>query len=85
MPLEPALKFLKEHEGYDRQYYAGYLGPVNFNNQTNLFVNLRCMQLQDQTAILYAGAGITVDSDPHEEWIETEMKLNTLLKVIQHQ
>ncbi len=84
MPLEPALKFLKEHEGYDRQYYAGYLGPVNFNNQTNLFVNLRCMQLQDDAALLYAGAGVTVDSDPKEEWIETEMKLNTLLKVIHH-
>jgi isochorismate synthase len=84
MPLEPALKFLKEHEGYDRQYYAGYLGPVNFKNQTNLFVNLRCMQLQDDMAILYAGAGVTVDSDPQEEWIETEMKLNTLLKVIPH-
>jgi isochorismate synthase len=82
MPLEPALKFLKEHEGYDRQYYAGYLGPVNFNSQTNLFVNLRCMQLQDGKALLYAGAGVTVDSDPAEEWIETEMKLNTLLKVI---
>jgi isochorismate synthase len=82
MPLEPALNFLKEHEGYDRQYYAGYLGPVNFNNQTNLFVNLRCMQLQDDKALLYAGAGVTVDSDPKEEWIETEMKLNTLLKVI---
>jgi isochorismate synthase len=85
MPLEPALKFLKEHEGYDRQYYAGYLGPVNFNNQTNLFVNLRCMQLQDQQALLYAGAGITIDSDPEEEWNETELKLNTLLKVIRHQ
>ncbi len=85
MPLEPALKFLKEHEGYDRQYYAGYLGPVNFNNQTNLFVNLRCMQLEDNKALLYAGAGVTVDSDPQEEWIETEMKLNTLLKVIHHQ
>ncbi len=84
MPLEPALKFLKEHEGYDRQYYAGYLGPVNFINQTNLFVNLRCMQLQDEKALLYAGAGVTVDSNPEEEWNETEMKLNTLLKVIHH-
>ncbi len=85
MPLEPALKFLKEYEGYDRQYYAGYLGPVNFNNQTNLFVNLRCMQLQEKNAVLYAGAGVTIDSDPEEEWKETELKLNTMLKVIHHQ
>jgi isochorismate synthase len=85
MPLEPSLKFLKENEGYDRQYYAGYLGPVNFSNQTNLFVNLRCMQLHDQSALLYAGAGITIDSDPEEEWHETEMKLNTIRKVIHQQ
>ncbi len=82
MPLDPALKFLKEREGYNRQYYSGYLGPVNFNSETNLYVNLRCMQLVDQKAILYAGAGITIDSNPEEEWNETEMKLNTMLKVI---
>ena len=85
MPLESALKFLKEHEGYDRQYYSGYLGPINFYNQTNLYVNLRCMQWLDRSAILYAGAGITIDSEPEEEWNETEMKLNTILKVIPHQ
>jgi hypothetical protein len=45
MPLEESLTFLKENEGYDREFYSGYLGPVNINNTINLFVNLRCMQL----------------------------------------
>jgi isochorismate synthase len=31
---------------------------------------------------LYAGAGVTIDSVPENEWEETEMKLNTLLNVI---
>lgn len=82
MPLEPALDFLKKHEGYDREFYSGYLGPVNINSTINLFVNLRCMQVLDTRAIVYAGAGVTADSVPEHEWEETEVKLNTLLNVI---
>jgi isochorismate synthase len=82
MPLEPSLHFLKTHEGYDRSFYAGFLGPVNVNNNIHIFVNLRCMQLGDKKAILYAGAGVTVDSVPEEEFEETEMKFNTLRNVI---
>lgn len=82
MPLEPALEFLQQHEGYNRQFYAGFLGPVHVNNNINIFVNLRCMQLLDSKAILYAGAGVTIDSIPENEWNETEIKFNTLLNVI---
>jgi isochorismate synthase len=82
MPLNKALEFLKTHEGYNRSYYAGYLGPVNVDNDVHIFVNLRCTQLIDDQAILYAGAGVTVDSVPEEEFEETEMKFNTLLNVI---
>jgi isochorismate synthase len=83
MPLDSSLTFLREHEGYDRQYYSGYLGPVNFRQETNLYVNLRCMQLLDKQIILYAGAGVLADSDPEKEWHETEMKMRTLLRIIQ--
>ena len=82
MPLEPAREFLKHHESYDRGFYAGYLGPVNIYNNIELFVNLRCMQISGSRGILYAGAGVTVDSVPEKEWSETEMKFNTLLNVI---
>lgn len=82
MPLEPSLAFLTKHEGYDRGFYAGYLGPVNVNNNIDLFVNIRCLQIQEHQGILYAGAGVTLDSDPEGEWAETEMKFNTLLNVI---
>jgi isochorismate synthase len=82
MPLEPSLKFLEQNENYDREFYSGYLGPVKTNNNIHIYVNLRCMQLFEQHAIVYAGAGVTVDSVPEHEWEETEMKLNTLLNVI---
>ncbi len=83
MPKEAALDFLQKHEGYDRELYSGYLGPVNMQGNTNLFVNLRCLQLKKEEAILYAGAGVTVDSDPNKEFEETELKMKTLENVIQ--
>ena len=82
MPLDPALAFLKKHEGYNRQFYSGYLGPVHISQESQLFVNLRCMQLFEETAMVYAGAGVLADSDPEKEWEETELKMNTLLEVI---
>lgn len=83
MPLEPAFSFLEKNEGYDRGFYSGYLGPVNIDNQINLFVNLRCMEIVKDKATLFAGAGVTIDSIPEKEWEETEMKMKTLLSVIQ--
>ncbi|MEM6525120.1 MAG: chorismate-binding protein [Bacteroidota bacterium] len=82
MPLNPSLEFIHKHENYDRGYFSGYLGPVDFDNSTSLFVNLRCMTIAGNTATLYAGAGVTADSNPEKEWQETEMKMNTLLNLI---
>lgn len=82
MPMLPAAKFLQEFEGYDRSYYSGYLGPVNYAGQTALYVNLRCAKIFKSDMILFAGAGVTEDSDPEKEWIETEIKFQTLLNVI---
>lgn len=82
MPMEPAQEYLIKHEGYEREFYSGYLGPVNVENETHLFVNLRCMKWSGQTAWLYAGAGITADSDPASEVKESEMKMETLHRLI---
>jgi isochorismate synthase len=82
MPMEPAFKFLQEREGYNRQFYSGFLGPVNIANAIHIFVNLRCMHMVNQHLVCYAGCGVTADSVPKKEWEETEMKLNTLLSVV---
>ncbi|MEQ8549545.1 MAG: chorismate-binding protein [Cyclobacteriaceae bacterium] len=82
-PRTSALDFITKNENYNRELYAGFLGPVRFQNKTNLFVNLRCMQVFDDSIRLYAGAGITADSLPHKEWEETEHKMNTLLSLLQ--
>lgn len=82
MPMETALKFLQDREGYDRELYTGYWGPVNVDQETHIYVNLRCMRAGYQEAILYAGAGVTIDSNPVLEWEETVNKMNTMKQVI---
>lgn len=82
MPLEPAMEFLTNQEGYDREYYSGYLGPIHFKSESHLYVNLRCMQLFNDKVRLYAGAGVTADSMADAEWNETEIKMNNLLKIV---
>lgn len=82
LPKEPALRFILSHEGYDRSYYSGFLGPVNSPVGTHLFVNLRCMQLLETEAVLYAGAGITGESSPEKEWQETQHKMQTMGKIL---
>lgn len=82
MPKKITTKFILENEGYDRGFYAGYLGGINFKNGSSLYVQLRCMQLLENQAILYAGGGITADSDTETEWLETEMKCQTIESVV---
>lgn len=83
VPRQTALDFIRRFENYDRGFYSGYLGPMNVNGETHLYVNLRCMQLFEGEAALYAGAGITRGSKPEKEWKETEIKMNTLLEALQ--
>lgn len=82
MPLETSLKFLSEHEGYDREFYSGYLGPLNYQGESSIFVNLRCLQVLEHTVRFYAGAGVTIDSNPSKEMEETEMKMMNLLTLL---
>lgn len=82
VPKLPSLQFLTEIEGYDRSFYSGFIGPAQVGGDTNLFVNLRTVRFKDGKATFFAGAGITEDSIPEREWEETEMKCDTLLKVI---
>ncbi|MBT8395187.1 MAG: isochorismate synthase [Bacteroidia bacterium] len=77
-----AKEFILEQENYNREFYTGFLGTLNGKDGSELFVNLRCMQIKDHSAIIYVGGGITKDSDPENEWIETVNKTNTIKMVL---
>lgn len=78
LPKEKAKQFILENESHERAYYSGFLGPINMNNQTHLFVNLRCLNLNGETLSLFLGGGLTKDSIAEMEWEETELKATTL-------
>jgi isochorismate synthase len=81
-PKEDAISFIKQLEPHDRDYYTGFLGPTSSNGETDLFVNLRCMKVTPDYISLYIGGGITLESDPAEEWHETRLKALSLLKIM---
>lgn len=83
MPRNRALEFIQKNENFDRSLFSGFIGPVNIEDETAIFVNLRCAKLLPYQAILYAGAGVTEDSDPEKEWEETELKCDIIGKFIQ--
>lgn len=84
MPKQEAMQFISDHEGFDREYFSGYLGPVNIMEESHIFVNLRCMKLADSNASLFAGAGILANSQPEKEWHETEIKMQTVLSILEN-
>lgn len=82
LPKEKAIDFILKNEGYKRKYYAGFLGEYNKDNQTDLFVNLRCLEVENDIVNIYVGCGITKDSNPEKEFIETENKSMTMRDVL---
>ena len=82
LPKEKAKEFILKNENYNREYYTGFFGELNMENSTNLFVNLRCMQIKSSKAIVYIGGGITADSVPEKEWEETVAKSEVVKRVI---
>jgi isochorismate synthase len=82
MPKASALRIIAEQELHDREFYSGFLGPVNIREESHLFVNLRTMKIVGKEATFYAGCGITEDSNPMKEWYETEMKIETLMSIV---
>ncbi|MBL7896972.1 MAG: isochorismate synthase [Crocinitomicaceae bacterium] len=81
IPTKDALKKIKETESHERKFYAGFFGIIQ-NGRSEFFVNLRCMELFSEFALLYVGGGITKESEVEKEWIETEKKAETLGKLL---
>lgn len=83
-PQKFAQEFIIANEDYPREFYTGFVGPINkYNSSASLMVNLRCMKIEENTARIFVGGGITRDSNPKEEWQETQNKMQTMLQVLQ--
>ena len=87
-PRDAAKAFILKNENYNREFYTGFLGEINLgdeetnNKKSHLFVNLRCMEIDNNTASIYVGGGITKDSIAKKEWQETVNKTATMKAVL---
>ena len=82
LPKEDAFRFILENEGYDRSYYSGFIGWLDTEGHTDLYVNLRCMEIKPGETTLYAGGGILASSEIESEWTETGDKMNTMKSIL---
>lgn len=82
---DESFALIKAHESFRRGYYGGFIGEIISESDANFYVNLRSASISTDKVALYAGSGITAESDAEAEWIETEEKLKTLLNFIEKQ
>ena len=82
LPKKETYNYILNQEGYDRKYYSGFIGWLDPSGCTDIYVNLRCMELTEKEAIMYAGGGILPSSVCESEWDETVNKLNTMNRLL---
>jgi isochorismate synthase len=82
LPKNTAQQFILENESYLRTNYSGFLGELNMHNSSQLFVNLRCMQIINNCAEIFVGGGITNESVPEKEFEETVSKSQIMKNIL---
>ena len=82
LPKREAFHFIVHNEHTPRRYYSGFMGMLDPQAETHLYVSLRCMNIESDICHLYAGGGLLKDSTEEQEWAETEAKLQTMRQVL---
>ena len=81
-PPQAAIDWLRDTGERRDGLYTGVAGWIDRDGNGDAAVVLRSAYFEDRTAVLWAGAGIMADSDPRAEFAETEMKLASLMEVL---
>ncbi|WP_408897672.1 anthranilate synthase component I family protein [Nocardioides sp. R1-1] len=81
-PKLRTMEIIEEVEATARGAYAGAFGWVSGDGRADLGVVIRTLVTAGDDYVLGTGGGITVASDVHEEWAETEWKAARLLQAI---
>jgi menaquinone-specific isochorismate synthase len=81
-PTDAALEVITRLETDPRGAYAGPVGWIDARGDGEWAVALRGAAVNGRRARLHAGAGIVPGSDPEAEWIETQAKLEPMLRAL---
>ena len=83
-PREKAVEFIRQHEDFDRGWYAAPIGWINANGNGEFVVAIRSGLIMEKEVRFFAGCGIVQDSDPNKEWEETNMKFIPMLSALDY-
>ena len=81
-PKIRAMEVLRELEPVRRGVYTGTLGILGFHGDLDLSVAIRTAVLRDGWVRYGTGGGITLSSDPDEEWIESRDKAKAFFRAL---
>lgn len=79
IPKDFCRETIEKVEKFPRELYAGFI-KIETEGYIQYFVNLRCARLYRNSVHLFVGGGITAQSNPEKEWLETELKSEAVLK-----
>lgn len=82
-PKYRAMQLIDEYEGLGRNFYAGALGYMGFNDEFNHCIMIRTFMSKNNELHYRAGAGIVADSVPLNELNEVNNKIAALRKAIE--
>ncbi len=83
-PRTEAVKFIQQHEDFDRGWYAAPVGWINTSGNGEFAVAIRSGLIMENQVRFFAGCGIVQDSDPQKEWEETNMKFIPMLTALDY-
>lgn len=79
-PKHECLKYILKTEVAPRNYYTGLCGFIDQENSISHFnILIRSLIYDQNNTQIGVGAGITIDSNPHQEWLECKKKYNSIL------
>ena len=82
LPRARAMCLIRQHESFDRGWYAGPLGWIDARGGGEFAVALRSALVEGNRASLYAGCGIVRGSAPAREYDESKLKLSAVLSAL---
>jgi anthranilate synthase component I len=82
-PKIRAMQIIDELEPTRRGPYAGAVGYLSYSGALDSCIHIRTIIVRDGVAYVQAGAGVVADSEPQQEYLETQNKARALFAAIE--
>ena len=82
VPSHVVFDKIRHYEKFNRALYAAPLGWIDYRDNCEFVVGIRSALIEKSHARLYAGAGIVSGSNPDKEFLEIQLKLQSLLRAL---